>query len=212
MNTTHICIVGAQSLNHELLAYAVQRELQLSCKVADETGNGLGAGKTDEQVLFLLDYADGASVETAARLDVPEAGVVSNRRAALFNLPEHYEGEAEALAHGITGFFFARDTLRLFLKGIKTMLEGEIWLSRESLVRVALKGVQHRPQPTPDKTNLTRREIEILTLVSLGAKNDEIATKLFISPHTVKTHLYNVFKKIDVPNRIQAALWVAKNL
>jgi LuxR family transcriptional regulator of csgAB operon len=48
--------------------------------------------------------------------------------------------------------------------------------------------------------------------VENGAQNDEIAEKLFISPHTVKTHLCHIFKKISVPDRLQAVLWVAKNL
>jgi DNA-binding CsgD family transcriptional regulator len=71
------------------------------------------------------------------------------------------------------------------------------------------------------------REIEILSMVAFGAKNEQIADKLFISPNTVKTHVYNIFKispntvkthvynifkKISVPNRLQAALWAAKNL
>jgi LuxR family transcriptional regulator of csgAB operon len=60
--------------------------------------------------------------------------------------------------------------------------------------------------------NLTPRKLEILALISTGYTNDEIAEKLLISPHTVKTHLYNIFKKIKVPNRLQAALWAAKNL
>jgi LuxR family transcriptional regulator of csgAB operon len=59
---------------------------------------------------------------------------------------------------------------------------------------------------------LTPREVEILAMVAVGAKNEEIAEKLHISPHTVKTHIYNIFKKIDVPNRLQAALWAASNL
>ncbi len=63
-----------------------------------------------------------------------------------------------------------------------------------------------------EESLLTSREMEILTLISVGAKNEEIADKLFISPNTVKTHIYNIFKKIGVPNRLQAALWAAKNL
>ena len=62
------------------------------------------------------------------------------------------------------------------------------------------------------KNGLSQREMEVLALVSLGTKNEDIAEKLFISPHTVKTHLYHIFKKINVPNRLQAALWAAKNL
>ena len=54
--------------------------------------------------------------------------------------------------------------------------------------------------------------MEVLALVSSGARNDEIADRLFISPHTVKTHLYKIYKKIGVPNRLQAALWASKNL
>ena len=63
-----------------------------------------------------------------------------------------------------------------------------------------------------DKIILTQRQAEILAQVAVGNTNDEIADRLCISPHTVKTHLYNIFRKINVPNRIQAALWAAKNL
>ena len=59
---------------------------------------------------------------------------------------------------------------------------------------------------------LTERQVEILAMVAVGSTNDEISDKLCISPHTVKTHLYKIFKKINVPNRVQAALWAAKNL
>jgi LuxR family transcriptional regulator of csgAB operon len=63
-----------------------------------------------------------------------------------------------------------------------------------------------------DATGITGREAQILAMVAVGAKNEEIADKLGISPHTVKTHIYNLCKKIGVPNRLQAALWAAKNL
>jgi LuxR family transcriptional regulator of csgAB operon len=62
------------------------------------------------------------------------------------------------------------------------------------------------------ETVLTPREMEILGVLASGAKNEEIADKLFISPHTVKTHLYAIYRKINVSNRLQAVLWASKNL
>ena len=59
---------------------------------------------------------------------------------------------------------------------------------------------------------LTKREAEILTMVAVGNTNDEIADKLCISPKTVKAHLYNTFKKLNVTSRLQATLWTAENL
>jgi len=63
-----------------------------------------------------------------------------------------------------------------------------------------------------DSATLTSREIEVLSVLVSGAKNEEIAEKLFISPHTVKSHLYAIYKKIDVSNRLQAVLWASENL
>ena len=60
--------------------------------------------------------------------------------------------------------------------------------------------------------SLTGSEIELLAYVAAGITDEEIAEKLDISISTVETLLSNVFKKIGVPNRLQAALWVAKNL
>ena len=62
------------------------------------------------------------------------------------------------------------------------------------------------------RARVREREIEILGLISTGATNADIADKLIISQHTVKTHIYNIFQKIGVPNRLQAALWAGKHL
>ena len=51
---------------------------------------------------------------------------------------------------------------------------------------------------------LSKRELEILSLLAQGHSNQEIATKLFVSVSTVKTHIQNIFEKLDVKRRIQA--------
>ena len=55
-------------------------------------------------------------------------------------------------------------------------------------------------------SRLTQRELEILKMVSKGASNADIAEKLFVKEVTIKTHLNNIYKKLNVENRVQAVL------
>ncbi len=75
-----------------------------------------------------------------------------------------------------------------------------------------------RPDPATDndpyesnQTRLTKREIEVLRLVAEGATNIEISNQLFISPHTVKSHIIHIFNKLNVSDRTQAAVWAAQH-
>jgi LuxR family transcriptional regulator of csgAB operon len=113
---------------------------------------------------------------------------------------------------GGKGFFYETDPLDRFLKGVRAVLEGELWLSREIMTKCILEGTDEPRSSRSGSELLTPRQIQILAQVAIGATNDEIADVLYLSPHTVRTHLYNIFKKINVPNRLQAALWAAKNL
>ena len=63
-----------------------------------------------------------------------------------------------------------------------------------------------------NEQGLSQREIEILTLVAEGRTNLEIAERLGIHHDSAQSHLRASFKKIGVPNRLQAILWAAKNL
>ncbi len=61
------------------------------------------------------------------------------------------------------------------------------------------------------QSDLTEREIEVLCLIAEGATNTEISEKLFISPHTVKSHVVHIFNKLGVNDRTQAAVWATRN-
>lgn len=56
-----------------------------------------------------------------------------------------------------------------------------------------------------DKLGISKRELEVLSLMAAGLSNEEIAAKLFVSLNTIKTHTSNIFLKLDVKRRTQAA-------
>jgi DNA-binding NarL/FixJ family response regulator len=67
-----------------------------------------------------------------------------------------------------------------------------------------------RDEPAPvaaDGAGLTEREVEVLALVAEGYSNAELADRLWVSQQTVKFHLSNIYRKLDVTNRTQAGLW-----
>ena len=63
-----------------------------------------------------------------------------------------------------------------------------------------------------EEAPLTSKEKEILLMVASGSLDSEIADELCISSDEVETHLSNALRKIEAPNRLQAALWTVKNL
>ncbi len=80
-------------------------------------------------------------------------------------------------------------------------------LLRRSLWNKDTKEIKPLPFVKGDKISpLTQREKEILTLVSKGATNSQIAEKLFVREVTIKTHLNSIYRKLNVDNRVQAVL------
>ena len=136
----------------------------------------------------------------------------SENHIVLFNVPTDLEFEKKFVLEGIHGFFYEHDPLDVFLKGVKTVIDGRLWLSRDMMTKCIFEGSDRDKSSKSIREKLTQRQTEILALIAVGATNDDISDKLCISPHTVKNHLYNIFKKINVPNRVQAALWAAGNL
>ena len=208
-----IFILGSLDLQNELLVYVLEKEIGTSCSLVENINSLPNNDKIDPaRQLLLIDCQERVLKRTFEDLRKDENIEGPSLILALFNLQPGQGIEQKALQHGIKGFFYQHERLELMLKGIQALFQGEIWLARDILVECVVQNNRPKRTVTQDGTGLTPREMEILALISSGATNEDIAEKLFISPHTVKTHLYHVFKKINVPNRLQAALWVAKNL
>ncbi len=210
----NIYFIGTKNYYQEALAYAMEHEIGVKCEVVMGAEDILQENKNgdDQKHLILINYSEKEFEKELTTLGFQDKKRHDFLIIALFNLQKGTGIERRAFGKGIKGFFYRDDGLSHMIKGLQALLNGEIWISRDILVEVALKSNTHKPSSIRVKNELTERELEILALVSIGASNEEIAGKLFISPHTVKTHLYKIFQKINVPNRLQAALWAAKNL
>ena len=131
---------------------------------------------------------------------------------AVLNLIRGLRIEEELVTRGVRGIFYANDLPDHLQKGVLGLLEGKIWISREIMSRFIPETREAKRLSANEGSVLSKREVEILNLVSRGAMNTEIGEELYISRHTVKSHLYSIYKKIKVANRLEAALWAKENL
>ena len=211
-----IYIIGPRTLENALLASFLEQGTGMKClavesprDVPEEDVKGLSG----EAVLLLLDCM-GKDVDTCiGDLGAGDIDIVSQCPAGIFNADPEVGYEEGFVTEGFRGIFYVHDDPEHVLKGISTILNGELWLSRGVMSRCLLSNsVRMKKELRQNGVVLTSREKQILRMLTLGSKNEEIASNLCISHHTVKTHIYNIFKKIDVPNRLQAALWAARYL
>ena len=99
----------------------------------------------------------------------------------------------------IHGLLQSHTNAQLFIKALKVVNEGELWLDNNTM-RVLLHS-ERSPREPNASNGATAREKEIVRYVSLGYTNKEIASKLFLSEQTVKSHLNRIFKKFNVTSR-----------
>ncbi|WP_445001025.1 LuxR C-terminal-related transcriptional regulator [Halomonas mongoliensis] len=131
--------------------------------------------------------------------------------AALNMRDEAHAAEILSFMH-LSGVFYRYDSLEMICKGIDRLLEGHLWMSRTLMTRLIDCFRKQSLNSYRPACGLTQRELEIIGLLGSGSSNIQIADRLFVSEHTVKSHLYNIFKKIDVHNRTQAVNWARQNL
>ena len=148
------------------------------------------------------------------------AEISRKHQLALIQVEKGSVNEYICVQMGIKAAFYSDIETDQFLKGLRCLVNGEWWFSRKVLSQTLAsifenmsEGMQHAMSPTspPLTEQLTKREKTIIKLVCQGAKNQEVADSLNISPHTVKTHLYSIFRKTNSRNRVELLNWAKQH-
>lgn len=206
-----IYVAGSMWLANQLVVHYVEKNMKIQCKGLPAASIKEMISVTDRACRILILYDYGELNETESLLHYTMLNHEDEIMAALFNVPRGNDVEQKALPLGIRGVFYQDDSLKAFTKGIRAILYGDLWFSRSVLSKL----VTQRGKialADPRQQVLTDREKQVLVMIACGQSNNDIAATLGISPHTVKTHLYNMYQKINVRNRVAAARWATSNL
>ena len=190
-----IYLIGKQSFLLDLISYYLDREIDTESIILEDFSNIPydKNKKFDASALLLVECPDRDHEILSDRLEKDDRGLIKRVNIALFNVNQGQGVEEKAVSCGVKGIFYNQDPLIQFQKGINAIFNGELWVSREVLTKYVMDKRDRDRSPDKEEALLTSREIEILTLISAGIKNEDIAEKLYISPNTVKTHIYNIF-------------------
>lgn len=116
----------------------------------------------------------------------------------------------KAVDIGVDGYIVKDSESAELKKAIFTLANGENYI-QPSLIPSLNSRLISRDTDKEKLESLTKRELEVLIHIANGMFNKEIATSLDISERTVKNHISNIFKKIEVNDRTQAAVFAIKN-
>jgi DNA-binding NarL/FixJ family response regulator len=117
----------------------------------------------------------------------------------------------EAFRAGASGFLVKDVPPEQLIAGIRSVASGDALLAPSVTRRLIEEYVHHPPNglpaPPPEVDRLTAREVEVLQMMARGLSNGEIASELFVSETTVKTHVAHLLSKLGLRDRVQAVVF-----
>ena len=200
--------------DHPMLRSGLKQLIALDerLQVVAEAGNGidgLALAQLHDPDLILLDLnmpgLNGLDTLTQLR------EIALSGRVVVFSVSDNEEDVISALKRGADGYLLKDMEPEDLLKALHHAAAGQIVLS-EALTPILVARLREaQPGQTRDINQLTRREREILQLISDGMTNKAIARKLDISESTVKVHVKYLLKKMNLKSRLEAAVWALQN-
>jgi DNA-binding NarL/FixJ family response regulator len=120
----------------------------------------------------------------------------------------------DAILAGACGYLLKDASIQELMRGIESAAHGESLISPHIAAKVLQRVRATSSSPAIAETirsELSDREIEVLKLIANGKDNAQIAAELHISPKTVKNHISNILMKLQIDNRIQAAVYAVRS-
>lgn len=195
----HILIADDHPLYREGIVFTLEQAPNL--RIVGQAGsaeNTLALARRTHPHLVLLDITmpgGGLNALAALRQELPETKVV------ILTASDDEDLVRQCLRMGAHGYILKGTTGGELLRAIESIVQGQRYITPELAARVLTEAIA----APPPHEQLTPREREILILVAQGKSNKEIAAQLFLSEKTVKHHLGNIFRKLRVRNRVEAA-------
>ncbi|ELK3679312.1 DNA-binding response regulator [Vibrio fluvialis] len=170
----------------------------------------LQAYQADKHKILLLNYDEHDAIRqrlAPLRLTSPHLETI------LFQVGKRLCTDDLLSFGNLKGLFYQPSEPEQIARGLAEIINGQNWLPRHVSSQL-LHYYRHifQNHHTKATIELTTRELQILRSLKTGASNMQMAESLFISEFTVKSHLYQIFKKLSVKNRTQAIAWANQNL
>lgn len=205
-----VVMLTKQSLQSENFKEMLSKESEANITIFDSKDHVYNKDIPDRYFL-LVDFSVDTPPETLSYLKN------SNKVLGTIMLNLGHDLDTEELASwpDVKGIFGPKDTVDKVCQGLSAIVKGDNWLPRRLLEQLLTYYKVREKSPAAEPSidvELTRREMQVLKVLKDGGSNMEIADSLFISEHTIKSHLYNIFRKLEVKNRTQATSWAKRNL
>jgi DNA-binding NarL/FixJ family response regulator len=135
-------------------------------------------------------------------------------RVVVLTISDQDEDVMNAILAGACGYLMKDSSIQDLMQGIRAAAVGESLISphiaAKVLQRMRATGTNEQDAATI-RAELSDREIQVLKLIANGKDNAQIAGELHISPKTVKNHISNILMKLQIDNRIQAAVYAVRS-
>lgn len=207
-----LVIAEDETMTREMLArlLALEDDIQVVGTAADGQ-KALTVVRAQKPDVLLTDInmpqVNGIEVTDTLRREMPEVGVV------ILTIYNDDERVFAAIKAGARGYVLKDSPPEETITAVRAVARGEALLHPSLVTRVLSEFGRLSTQKAADNAvfaELTDREREVLTEIGKGRRNKEIAEALFISEKTVKNHISNIFAKLEVNSRAEAALLAAR--